>query len=74
MRRVLFRSVYASPVFAEGHVYAADREGKCVVFAAAPEFKLLGESKLDGPIEASPAISGKALYLRTAKTLYRIEN
>lgn len=70
--RVL-KAVYASPVFAEGRIYAADREGKCVVFAAAPEFKLLGESKLDGPIEASPAISGKALYLRTAKTLYRIE-
>ena len=72
--RLGLKAVYASPVFAEGHVYAADREGKCVVFAAAPEFKLLGESKLDGPIEASPAISGKALYLRTAKTLYRIEN
>lgn len=70
--RVL-KAVYASPVLADGRVYAADREGKCVVFAAAPEFKLLGESKLDGPIEASPAISGKALYLRTAKTLYRIE-
>lgn len=70
--RVL-KAVYASPVSAEGRVYAADREGKCVVFAAAREFKLLGESKLDGPIEASPAISGKALYLRTAKTLYRIE-
>jgi len=70
--RVL-KAVYASPVFAEGRIYAADREGKCVVLAAAPEFKLLGESKLDGPIEASPAASGKALYLRTAKSLYRIE-
>jgi outer membrane protein assembly factor BamB len=72
--RTPLKAVYASPVFAEGRIYAADREGRCVVLAAAPEFKLLGESKLDGPIEASPAISGKALYLRTAKTLYRIEH
>ncbi len=70
--RVL-KAVYGSPVFSEGRVYACDREGKGVVFAAAREFKLLGESKLDGTIEASPAISGKALYLRTKTHLYRIE-
>ena len=70
--RVL-KAVYASPISSEGHVYACDREGKCVVFAAAPEFKLLGESKLDGTIEAAPIAIGKALYVRTSKALYRIE-
>ena len=41
-----------------------------VVLAAAREFKLLGEGKLDGSIEAAPAAVGKALYVRTATTLY----
>ena len=70
--RVL-KAMYASPVFSEGRIYACDREGKGAVFTATREFKLLGESKLDGTIEASPAVDGKALYLRTSKALYRIE-
>ncbi|MST01281.1 MAG: quinonprotein alcohol dehydrogenase [Pedosphaera sp.] len=70
--RVL-KAMYASPIFSEGRVYACDREGKGVVFAAAREFKLLGESKLEGTIEASPAADGKSLYIRTSKALYRIE-
>ena len=70
--RVL-KAVYASPICAEGRVFAFDREGKGAVFAAGREFKLLGESKLDGSVEAAPIASGKALYVRTAKALYRIE-
>ncbi|MBI5801700.1 MAG: PQQ-binding-like beta-propeller repeat protein [Verrucomicrobia bacterium] len=70
--RVL-KAVYASPISAEGNVYAFDREGKGVVFAAGREFKLLGESKLDGSIEAAPIAAGKALYVRTSKALFRIE-
>jgi outer membrane protein assembly factor BamB len=65
--------VYASPICAEGRVFAFDREGKGAVFAAGREFKLLGESKLDGSVEAAPIASGKALYVRTSKALYRIE-
>ena len=45
-----------------------------VVFAASREFKLLGESKLDGSVEAAPIALGKALFVRTSKALYRIEN
>ena len=71
--RVL-KAVYASPILAEGRIYAFDREGKGVVLDAAREFKLLGEGKLDGSIEAAPAAVGKALYVRTAKALYRLEN
>lgn len=71
--RVL-KAVYASPIVSEGHVYAFDREGKGVVFAASREFKLLGESKLDGSVEAAPIALGKALFVRTSKALYRIEN
>jgi len=69
----LLKAVYASPVLAGGRVYACDRDGKTVVFAAGREFKLLGESKLEGSIEAAPAVSGQALFLRTSQALYRIE-
>ena len=72
--RVL-KAVYGSPICAEGRVYATDRDGKTVVLAAAPEFKLLGEGKLDDVAGgASPAVSGKAIYIRTIQALYRIEN
>lgn len=72
--RVL-KAVYGSPICAEGRVYATDRDGKTAVFAAAREFKLLAENKLDDVAgAASPAVSGKAIYLRTIKALYRIEN
>ena len=71
--RVL-KAVYASPICAEGRVYACDRDGKGAVFTAGREFKLLGESKLEGSIETAPIAAGKSLYIRTSKALYRIEN
>jgi outer membrane protein assembly factor BamB len=70
----LLKAVYGSPICAEGRVYATDRDGKTVVFAAAREFKLLGEGKLDDNLgAASPAVSGKALFIRTISALYQIE-
>jgi outer membrane protein assembly factor BamB len=69
----LLKAVYASPVLAGGRVYACDRDGKTAVFAAGREFKLLGEGKLEGSIEAAPAVSGNALFLRTSQALYRIQ-
>lgn len=72
--RLGLKAVYGSPISAEGRVYAFDREGKGVAFSAGREFKLLGEGKLDGSIEAAPIAVGKALYVRTAKALYRLEN
>jgi len=63
----------ASPVGAEGRIYFFSEEGKTTVIAAGPEFKKLAESKLDNGFMASPAIVGKAFYLRTKTHLYRIE-
>jgi outer membrane protein assembly factor BamB len=63
----------ASPILAEGRIYALSEEGKTVVFEAAREFKKLAENKLPDGFMASPAVSGKALFLRTKKALYRIE-
>jgi hypothetical protein len=43
------------------------------VVALAPEFKLLAENQFPDGFMASPAVSGKALYLRSKTHLYRVE-
>lgn len=64
----------ASLLVAENHVYYFSEEGKTTVVAAdTREFKKLGESKLGDGFMASPAVSGKALFLRSRTKLYRIE-
>jgi outer membrane protein assembly factor BamB len=63
----------ASPVLADGKLYFCSENGTVNVLAAAPEFKKLGEGKFAEGFMASPAISGKALYLRTKAALYRVE-
>lgn len=63
----------ASPVYAEGRIYCFNEEGKTTVLAASREFKKLGQSQLEEGFMASPAIAGKAFYLRTKTHLYRIE-
>jgi outer membrane protein assembly factor BamB len=63
----------ASPVEADGRIYFVSEEGKTTVVEASRQFKVLAENKLDDGFMASPAISGKALYLRTKTHLYRIE-
>jgi outer membrane protein assembly factor BamB len=63
----------SSPIYAEGHIYVCSEEGKVSVLATGREFKLAAENHLDDGIMASPAVSGKALYLRTKTNLYRIE-
>ena len=63
----------ASPIYADGRIYSCNESGKTSVIAAGREFKVLAENKLDDGIMASPAVAGKALYLRTKTALYRIE-
>jgi outer membrane protein assembly factor BamB len=63
----------ASPVSAEGRVYVFSEDGLATVFEAGREFKQLAQNTLDDGFLASPAIDGKALFLRTRTHLYRIE-
>ncbi len=63
----------AAPLAAEGRVYFFSEEGKTTVVAAEREFKKLAENQLGDGFMASPAVSGKALFLRTRTELYRIE-
>jgi outer membrane protein assembly factor BamB len=63
----------ASPVLAAGRVYVFSEDGKTTVVEAGREFKVLAENQLDDGFMASPAIAGRALFLRTRTHLYRIE-
>jgi outer membrane protein assembly factor BamB len=63
----------ASPLYAEGRVYCFSEDGKVTVFAAKREYEELAVNQLDEGFMASPAVSGKSLFLRSKQSLYRIE-
>jgi outer membrane protein assembly factor BamB len=67
-------TIYASPVGAAGKVYISSREGVTLVLKHGPEKKItvLATNQLDGPIDASPAIIGPEMYIRTDTHLYCI--
>ena len=73
-RERLDGAYWASPVAAEGRVYFFSQEGRTPVIEAGREFRLLADNRLDAGLNATPAIAGQAIYLRTFTHLYRIED
>jgi outer membrane protein assembly factor BamB len=65
--------LYASPVEADGRIYITDREGTTLVIERGDKFKVLSTNRLGEPIDASPAVVGKQMFLRGPKHLYCIE-
>lgn len=64
----------ASPLFANGRIYLCGEDGKTTVIAAGRDFKKLAENLLDkSGFMASPAVTDRALILRTRSHLYRVE-
>lgn len=61
---------YASPVAADGKVFAASQAGKVSVIKAEGEWEMLAQNDLGEEIWATPAIAAGRLYVRTAGTLY----
>jgi len=64
----------ASPIYADGRIYWFDRSGLATVIQPGRALKILATNKLDDGFMASPAVAGKALYLRTLTHLYRVES
>ncbi len=64
----------ASLLYADGHVYCFSREGVTTVLKAARNYEVLATNVLDSGFMASPAVSGRTLFLRTKEALYRIES
>ena len=63
----------ASPLFANGRLYLFNEDGKTTVLEAGRELKVLAENFLEDGFMSSPAVDGRALYLRTRTHVYRIE-
>jgi outer membrane protein assembly factor BamB len=64
----------ASPIYCGGKVYFFDQDGKATVIKASREYQVMTVNRLDDGFMASPAVSGRALFLRTKSALYRIED
>ena len=70
--RLPIPNVYASPVAADGRVYVVGREGTTAVLEDGPALKVLATNALQDATDTSPALVDGELYLRGAKSLYRI--
>jgi outer membrane protein assembly factor BamB len=66
-------TLYASPAGAADRIYITDRDGTTVVLKRGDKLEILATNRLDEPIDASPVIVGKQLFLRGDKHLYCIE-
>ena len=62
----------ASPVSAEGRIYFLSDEGETTVIQAGPRFEVLARNPLGERTQASIALSGQHLFIRTAGNLYCI--
>jgi outer membrane protein assembly factor BamB len=64
-------SYFASPVAADGKVYLTSNDGKISVLTAGAQWEVLAVNDLGEECQATPAIGDKAIFVRTAKALYR---
>jgi outer membrane protein assembly factor BamB len=64
----------ASPIYVDGRLYFCNQQGKTIVLKPGRTREVLATNKLDDGCLASPAVDGKALFLRTKTHLYRIES
>jgi outer membrane protein assembly factor BamB len=66
-------SFYASPAGAAGRLYFVGRDGTTVVIRRADKLEVLAVNPLNDPIDASPVIVGRQLFLRSHGHLYCLE-
>lgn len=62
--------IFASPVGAAGRIYVVGRDGNTVVLRHDRENAVLAVNHLDDSFSASPAVSGRELFLRGERFLY----
>ena len=63
----------ASPTYADGKLYFSDQYGKTLVLKPGKKLEILAQNELKGKHKASFAVADNALFVRTDKALYRIE-
>ena len=62
----------ASPVYADGRIYLLSEAGETTVIEAGPEFKVLTRNPVGEKCQASMAVSGSHLFIRSEKNLFCI--
>jgi outer membrane protein assembly factor BamB len=70
--RISTETFSASPILADGRVYATSENGVTTVVKAGPEFEILARNDLDGYTLSSPAVSDGQIFIRTADYLFAI--
>lgn len=63
----------ASPLYADGKIYYCGQDGNTTIVKPAREYLELAKNTLEDGFMASPAVTGKALILRTRSAIYRVE-
>lgn len=69
------RAVYASPVKVGDNIYVVTRRSGTYVFDATPEMKQIAKSEPldDSDFNATPAVSGGRIYLRSNEAIYCVK-
>ena len=62
----------ASPILADGRIYASNQNGATLVLSADEPHQLVATNTLDAGCMASPAVFDSAIFLRTKTHLYKI--
>jgi outer membrane protein assembly factor BamB len=64
----------ASPLYADGALYFFAEDGSALALAPGREYRELARARLaESGVMATPAIAGRALFVRTESHLYKIE-
>jgi outer membrane protein assembly factor BamB len=63
---------WASPVWADGKIYAVNDSGTTTVVQVGDKPTILAQNDLDDPIVATPAIAGGCIFLRSDHYVYCI--
>ncbi len=62
----------ASPVWADGMIYFVSDEGETIVIKEGPKFEVVSRNPIGEAVQASLAISGGRIFLRSDTSLYAI--
>jgi outer membrane protein assembly factor BamB len=62
----------ASPILADGKIYATSEDGVTTVYRAGREFEILATNSLPGYTLSTPSVSAGHFYIRAGSTLYAI--
>ena len=63
---------WASPAYADGHIYCLSQKGDVTVLKAGDEFEIVARNKLGEGFNASPAFTDDSMILRSMSHVYRI--